>query len=94
MANARITYHPEEHSMLYAETGGICPLCACAIIFTKPGSKNPKKGYEVAHIYPLNPTNAQKLALASHTMPADINDLSRLKNTTDCEPLRMDLSGM
>ncbi|MDS9454909.1 HNH endonuclease signature motif containing protein, partial [Pseudomonas aeruginosa] len=64
--------------MLYAETGGICPLCACAIIFTKPGSKNPKKGYEVAHIYPLNPTNAQKLALASHTMPADINDLANV----------------
>ncbi|HEK3558711.1 TPA: HNH endonuclease [Pseudomonas aeruginosa] len=78
MANARITYHPEEHSMLYAETGGICPLCACAIIFTKPGSKNPKKSYEVAHIYPLNPTNAQKLALASHTMPADINDLANV----------------
>lgn len=80
MANARRIYHPEEHSMLYAETGGICPLCACAIIFTKPGSKNPKKGYEVAHIYPLNPTAAQALALllASHTMPADINGLANV----------------
>lgn len=78
MANARITYHPEEHSMLYAETGGICPLCTCEIIYTKPGSKNPKKGYEVAHIYPLNPTSTQILALASHNQPVDINGLDNV----------------
>ena len=78
MTNTRIPYHPEEHSMLYAETGGICPLCTCVIIFKKPGSEKPKKGYEVAHIYPLNPTTAQALALVSHTMPADINGLANV----------------
>lgn len=78
MANARITYHPEEHSMLYAETGGICPLCACEIIYTKPGSKNPRKGYEVAHIYPLNPNAAQISALVNHTVPTEINGLANV----------------
>ncbi len=78
MANARITYHPEEHSLLYAETGGVCPLCGCAIIFKKPGSKNPKKGYEVAHIYPLNPTAVQKSALSNHAVPAEINGLDNV----------------
>lgn len=78
MANLRATYHPEEHSMLYAETGGICPLCACVIIAKKPGSKNPKKFYEVAHIYPLNPTVAQTLALVNHTPPVDINGLDNV----------------
>lgn len=78
MANARITYHPEEHSMLYAETRGICPLCTCEIIYTKPGSKNPRKGYEVAHIYPLNPTAAQTSALVNHTIPVDINGLNNV----------------
>jgi hypothetical protein len=78
MANARINYNPEEHSMLYAETGGICPLCACVIIYIKPGSKNPKKGYEVAHIYPLNPTAVQVLALLNHAAPTDINELDNV----------------
>tara|TARA_R100000935_G_C2814074_1_gene156431 strand:+ start:197 stop:1003 length:807 start_codon:yes stop_codon:yes gene_type:complete len=78
MANARVTYHPEEHSLLYAETGGICPLCACVIIATKPGSKNPRKFYEVAHIYPLNPTAAQIVALTNHAIPADINGLANV----------------
>jgi len=78
MANKRKDYNPEEHSMLYAETGGICPLCTCVIMFTKPGSRNPKKGYEVAHIYPLNPNAVQSLALASHKAPVDINGLSNV----------------
>ncbi|WP_083329866.1 ABC-three component system protein [Pseudomonas argentinensis] len=64
--------------MLYAETGGICPLCSCVIIDKKPGSKNPSKFYDVAHIYPLNPTPAQSLALANHIAPTDINGLSNV----------------
>lgn len=64
--------------MLYAETGGVCPLCTCEIIYTKPGSNNPKKGYEVAHIYPLNPTSAQALALINHAPPVNINGLGNV----------------
>ncbi|OYT80880.1 MAG: HNH endonuclease [Pseudomonas sp. PGPPP2] len=78
MANARVKFHPEEHSMLYGETGGACPLCTQPIIFRKAGSKNPSKGYEVAHIYPLNPTAPQALALTGYTIPADINGLDNV----------------
>lgn len=78
MANARVKFHPEEHSMLYGETGGACPLCTQPIIFTKAGSKNPTKGYEVAHIYPLNPTPSQALALTGYLIPVEINGLDNV----------------
>lgn len=78
MANSRITYHPNEHSILYAETGGVCPLCSLSIIFKKSDSKNPIIGYEVAHIYPLNPNPTQKKALENHPPPNDINSLENV----------------
>jgi len=78
MANARVKYHPEEHSILYGETGGVCPLCNQSIIFKKAGSKNPSKGYEVAHIYPLNPTAAQAQALIDYPVPEDVNGLDNV----------------
>lgn len=78
MANARVKFHPEEHSMLYGETGGACPLCTQPIIFKKIGSKNPSKGYEVAHIYPLNPTPIQAQALIGYLAPIDINGLDNV----------------
>jgi HNH endonuclease len=73
MATMREKYHENEHSILYGETGGCCPLCTRPIIFQKPGSKNPSKGYEVAHIYPLNPTPLQAKALIGYPTPPDIN---------------------
>jgi hypothetical protein len=80
MAEKREQYSENEHSILYAETGGTCPLCTHPIIFKKPGSKKPTKGYEVAHIYPLNPTPAQvhALGLASYATPIAINDLENV----------------
>ncbi|SEG48754.1 ABC-three component system protein [Billgrantia desiderata] len=78
MANARVPYHPEEHSILYGETGGACPLCTQPIIFKKAGSKNPSKGYEVAHIYPLNPTPVQAQALIGYPIPDDRNGLDNV----------------
>lgn len=77
MANDRVKYHPEEHSILYGETGGSCPLCTQPILFKKKGSKT-SKGYDVAHIYPLNPTAAQALALKELPIPADINSLENV----------------
>ena len=59
MTTKRDNYGAIEHSILYAETGGSCPLCTQPIIFKKNGSKKLNKGYEIAHIYPLNPTQLQ-----------------------------------
>lgn len=74
----RDSYSDNEHSILYAETGGCCPLCTHPILFQKKGSRKPTKGYEIAHIYPLNPTETQKLALVGYPAPADINSLDNV----------------
>lgn len=78
MATKRDSYSENEHSVLYAETGGCCPLCTLPILFQKKGSIKPSKGYEVAHIYPLNPTQSQATDLAGHPVPADINALENV----------------
>lgn len=78
MAKARIKYHPNEHSILYSETGGACPLCALPMMFKKASSKHPSIGYEIAHIYPLNPNASQSIALTGYAVPAAINDLENV----------------
>ncbi|MGK5065734.1 ABC-three component system protein [Janthinobacterium sp. LB3P112] len=78
MAAKRDSYNENEHSILYAETGGICPLCTLPILFQKKGSKKPSKGYEVAHIYPLNPTSVQISALKGYSLPGAINALENV----------------
>lgn len=71
----RIKPSDHEHSILYAETGGACPLCKSAIMSKKAGSKKPISLYEIAHIYPLNPNSLQSTALKSYPTPEDINSL-------------------
>ncbi len=80
MVTARKKYGDNEHSILYRETSGSCPLCTKAILFRKPGSKKINKGYEVAHIYPLNPTPPQDrlLTLAGYPAPPDKNALENV----------------
>lgn len=78
MAKKRVDYTPNEQSILYGETGGACPLCTLPIIFKKATSKHPEKGYEIAHIYPLNPTPSQAKALVGYAAPADSNSLENV----------------
>lgn len=78
MAIKRENYTPTEHNILYAETSGGCPLCTQPIIFQKIGSRKPTKCYEIAHIYPLNPTPAQAAALVGYPAPSEINVLENL----------------
>lgn len=78
MATKRDIYGENEHSILYAETGGSCPLCTMPILFQKKDSKKTIKGYEVAHIYPLNPTQSQAKALVGYPVPHDINALDNV----------------
>jgi len=78
MATKRDSYSDNEHSILYAETGGCCPLCIVPILFQKKGSMKPSKGYEVAHIYPLNPTQSQATALVGYSVPLDVNALENV----------------
>ncbi|MBL4680152.1 MAG: HNH endonuclease [Pseudomonadales bacterium] len=48
-----------------------CPLCNTSLFLSKHGS--PQKVFEIAHIYPLNPTVHQKNVLASILPPTDLN---------------------
>lgn len=78
MATKRTDYSDNQHSVLYGETSGCCPLCAQPILFRKKGSRNLTKGYEIAHIYPLSPTLAQIKALVSRAQPPEINALENV----------------
>lgn len=48
------------------------------MMFKKANSKHPSIGYEIAHIYPLNPNSAQTKALEQHPVPDDINALDNV----------------
>ena len=78
MANPRIKYDSNEQSILYAEAGGACPLCTSPMMFKKASSNKLNKGYEIAHIYPLNANPVQEKALAKFPAPPDLNALENL----------------
>jgi hypothetical protein len=78
MATKRDSYSDNQHSILYAETGGGCPLCMQPILFQKKDSKKPSRSYEIAHIYPLSPTPFQALALVGYPAPPVINSLENV----------------
>ncbi len=54
MANDRRQYSQAEELDLTTQVEGYCPLCDSALFYQK-GSKR-YKGFQLAHIYPLNPT--------------------------------------
>ncbi|MBU2524145.1 HNH endonuclease [Patescibacteria group bacterium] len=54
MTNKRRNYSPAEELSLTTQVEGICPLCGKALFYTKKVKSY--KGYELAHIYPLNPS--------------------------------------
>ena len=53
MGKDRRTIPPNEKLILHSEVNGICPLCPTVLIYEKNGKH--QKGFEIAHIYPLNP---------------------------------------
>lgn len=53
MANKRRKIQPNEQLILHAEVNGACPLCPTTLVYEKNGQN--QKGFEIAHIYPLNP---------------------------------------
>lgn len=76
MTHARKPYTASENTLLVREVSGICPLCLKELHHLK-GSKY-SKIFEIAHIYPLNPTSAQSTALEKIPPPSDINGLDNV----------------
>lgn len=54
MPNVRRTYTAAEELALTTQVDGRCPLCGEALFYTK--GKQSYRAFEIAHIYPLNPT--------------------------------------
>lgn len=58
--------------LLYSEVNGYCPMCNIRLMYSK--GKRLEKHFEVAHIYPLNPTAEEKRIL---------NDVEKLSENVD-----------
>ena len=61
-ANKRKSFKENTHIVLVGQVGGVCPRCDVQLMYLKAGKKN--KVYEIAHIYPLNPTVEEELLLS------------------------------
>jgi hypothetical protein len=74
---ARRSLSEAEHIYLVGQVDSRCPLCA-EPIFYKKGVKA-YKGYEVAHIYPLNPTETElELLRDEKKLASDPNHIDNL----------------
>lgn len=69
MKNTRNSIGKNDEMDLFGETNGICPLCSNALI--KKKSKNKTRIFEIAHIYPLNPTESEKSLLQNESLLSD-----------------------
>ncbi len=78
MSNGRKTFSLIEQSTLYNQVNGICPLCQKSLSYMKEGKL--QKLFEIAHIYPLNPTDNEKVILKNEPIlyKDDVNDLDNL----------------
>lgn len=72
MANKRKSYTPAQNIALVTQVDGVCPLCNGSLFYMKNGSSY--KDYEIAHIYPLNPTeDEEELLKNEERLSNDVN---------------------
>ncbi|MEG0892412.1 MAG: HNH endonuclease [Oscillospiraceae bacterium] len=77
MANSRRPITAAESELLFGQVGGICPICSTPLTYIKNGK--PQKKYQIAHIYPLNPSTAESSLLSSEKrLSEDVNSLDNL----------------
>jgi hypothetical protein len=74
---------PNLEARLLAETGNWCPLCGNRLLGEKAGRSI--KLCEIAHIYPLHPTNDQLIALKGVPVTKDIESFeNKIELCTSC----------
>ena len=72
MGNPRIKYNEAQQTLLISQVNRVCPLCT-EPLFYKKSSRTYKK-YEIAHIYPLNPSKDEIILLANEErLSEDVN---------------------
>ena len=73
----RIKYSVSDELELTTQVNGRCPLCNKPLYYKK--NERSHKGYELAHIYPLNPTEAEAALLKDEPLLNDnVNHLDNL----------------
>ncbi len=73
MSNPRKKYSDAQNVALLSQVSRVCPLCAEPLFYKKGGKSF--KNYELAHIYPLNPTQEEELLLRyEERLSDDVND--------------------
>lgn len=78
LANRRRKLSPAEEIALITQVNRICPLCGAPNFYTKENGRA-QKGYEIAHIYPLNPTEEEtELLKIEEKLVSDPNHVANL----------------
>lgn len=77
MGNDRKKFSDIEQSILFNQVDGICPLCQKPLAYEKGGK--PQKLFQIAHIYPLHPSDYEKELLKNEPV-LFINDSNELNN--------------
>ncbi|OTA18060.1 hypothetical protein Xvie_00746 [Xenorhabdus vietnamensis] len=73
MGNKRHQYSSAQNVALVAQVSRVCPLCDEPLFYQKNGKSY--KNYEIAHIYPLNPSDAEvELLKSEERLSKDVND--------------------
>src|SRR5690554_5181643 len=73
MSNIRKKYSDAQNVALLSQVSRVCPLCSEPLFYKKAGKSF--KSYEIAHIYPLNPTAQEKVLLEhEERLCNDVND--------------------
>ena len=78
MGEKRVNWTPIQLAILYNQVNGICPICQKPLWYEKEGQI--KRSFEVAHIYPLNPTKEEEVVLKDQPklFEEDKNDLNNV----------------
>ena len=76
MQENRKNFSDNERQVLYDEVRGYCPICGNKLTHTKNGKIF--KTFEIAHIYPANPTLLEIRLLKDEEHLGDVNDLKNL----------------
>lgn len=77
MGNERRRFTENEKMILYREVDGFCPICGKKLM-QKKRDGTLVKNFEVAHIYPVNPTTQEDLLLSGEERLG--NDINSLEN--------------
>ena len=77
MSNKRKTFSNAQQIALGTQVNSICPICDTPLFYEKSGHNY--KGYQIAHIYPLNPnTDEVQLLKNEERLSEDVNHKNNL----------------